>query len=189
MSGTPRVCAIVRVATLLAAALLAACRDAGQPPVVATSPLADSADQVMFGVNTILTSGGLLRARMAADTAYFFDDNSRIELRGVRTTFYGQTGAQTSVLTSRRGTYNGRTSTMEARRNVVVVSTDGKRLTTEQLRYNQTQDQISSDSAFVLTEPGRELTGIGFVSDPNMNNVRILRQPQGSGGTFTLPGQ
>lgn len=175
-------------AALLTGALLS-CGKSGQPPVVATSPLADSADQVMFGVTTVLTSGGLLRARMAADTAYFFDDNSRIELRGVRTTFYGSTGAQTSVLTSRRGTYNGRASVMEARRNVVVVSTDGKRLTTEQLRYNQNQDQISSDSAFVLTEPGRELTGIGFISDPNMNNVRILRQPQGTGGTFTLPGQ
>jgi hypothetical protein len=39
----------------------------------------------------------------------------------------------------------------------------------------------------VLTEPtGRRLEGIGFISDPNLNNIRVLHQPAG-GGTFTLP--
>jgi hypothetical protein len=78
---------------------------------------------------------------------------------------------------------------MEARGNVVVVSEDGRRLTTPQLRYDQARNEISSDSAFVLTEPGRRVEGVGFVSDPNMKNIRIQKTTSGSTGRVTIPNQ
>ncbi len=157
----------------------AACSSKKQPPVAAHSPLADSADQVMYGARFNLTDKGLERAQLEADTAYFFEDNTRIELEPVHTTFYTATGAKDAVLTSQRGTYNSRTSNMIARRNVVVVSEDGRRLTTQELLYNQQRNEISSDSAFVMTEPNRRLEGIGFRSDPNMKNIRILKGASG----------
>jgi LPS export ABC transporter protein LptC len=83
------------------------------------------------------------------------------------------------VLTARHGTSNTRTNNMIARKNVVVVSEDGRRLTTEELIYNQQRNEISSDSAFVLTEPNRRLEGIGFRSDPNMKNIKILKGATG----------
>ncbi|HJP60072.1 MAG TPA: hypothetical protein VJ865_08730, partial [Gemmatimonadaceae bacterium] len=79
-----------------------------------------------------------------------------------------------------------RTSNMIARKNVVVVSEDGRRLTTPELIYNQQKNEISSDSAFVLTEPGRELSGIGFRSDPNMNNIKVLRGASGFAGNTSI---
>jgi LPS export ABC transporter protein LptC len=162
-----------------------ACSDGTAPPPISRSPLADSADQLMFGIETLLTDRGVLNARLEADTAFFFDENTRIELRGVHLTFFTRTGERNSVLTSREGTYNMRQAKMEARGNVVVVSEDGKRLTSEQLRYDQTRDEISSDSAFVLTEPDRRIEGIGFTSDPNMNNVRVHRLIEGAGAVTT----
>ena len=179
------------VLSLLAAASTAAigCRSTKPPPVATFATVADSADQVMFNARSILTDQGLLRAELHADTAYFFDDNSRIEMRQVQTTFYKENGAKSATLTSRQGTYLTRAGNMEARGNVVVVSEDGRRLETPQLRYDQQRDQISSDSAFVLTEPGKRLTGVGFVSDPNMTNVRILKTTGGTTGAVTLPGQ
>ena len=159
--------------------------DGTAPPQATGSPMADSADQMMFGISTLLTDRGVLNAELEADTAFFFDENTRIELRGVKLTFYTRTGVRNSVLTSREGTYNTRQSRMEARGNVVVVSEDGKRLTSEQLRYDQLRNEISSDSAFVLTEPGRRLEGIGFTSDPNMNNVRVHRLIEGQGAVST----
>ncbi|MGH7718152.1 MAG: LPS export ABC transporter periplasmic protein LptC [Gemmatimonadaceae bacterium] len=175
---------------ILGAAVLAlvACGEGAEPPVAAPNPLADSADQVMFGIRWNMTTNGVLRARLLADTAYFFDDNARMELRDVHMTFFDAIGQQTSVLTSREGTYNTRLSTAEARGDVVMVGEEGRRLTTEQMRYNQSQNLVSSDSAFVFTGPNQRLEGIGFVSDPEMSNVRILGQPSG-GTTFTLPGQ
>lgn len=178
--------------TLLVVAFLAvataACSSKTQPPVATHSPLADSADQVMYGARFNLTDKGLERAQLQADTAYFFEDNTRIELENVHTTFYTATGAKDAVLTSRRGTYNSRTSNMVARKNVVVVSEDGRRLTTPELIYNQQKNEISSDSAFVMTEPNRRLEGIGFRSDPDMKNIQILKGASGfAKGVSTQP--
>lgn len=155
--------------------LCAACNQKKALPTARGSALADSADQVMFGARFNLTSQGIARARLNADTAYFFDENTRAELANVHTTFFTTAGERDAVLTSRRGTYNTRLTTMVARDNVVVVSEDGRRLETSELMYSQARNEISSDSAFVLTEPNRRIEGIGFRSDPNMNNIRILK--------------
>jgi len=177
---------IVLAISCIAGAL--ACTQKKQPPVATHSPLADSADQVMYGARFWLSDEGLARAHMTADTAYFFDDNTRIELEKVNTTFYTSSGAKDAVLTSHRGTYNSRTSNMIARQNVVVVSEDGRRLTTPELIYNQQRNEISSDSAFVMTETDRRLEGIGFRSDPNMKNIQILKNASGfARGVSTAP--
>jgi hypothetical protein len=78
---------------------------------------------------------------------------------------------------------------MVARDSVIVVTEEGRRLVTPELKYDQALNTILSDSAFVLTEPGRRLEGIGFRSDPNMQNVRILKTKSGTTGAVTLPGQ
>lgn len=176
-------------------AVLTACAEKKTLPTARTgSPLADSADQIMFGAKFNLTDKGLHRARLNADTAYFFDENTRVELENVHTTFFNGAGAQDAVLTSERGRYNTRVGQMVARGNVVVVSEDGRRLTTSELIYSQPANQISSDSAFVLTEPNRRLEGVGFRSDPNMKNIQILRGASGvarnisTGGSPATPG-
>ena len=164
------------------------CERGKEPPLAAADPLADSADQVMFGVSTIITERGVLRAQLQADTAYFFDGSTRVEVRNQKTTFYTNTGQQNAVLTSKEGTYMPNESLMEARKKAVVVTTDGKRLETQQLQYNQASNQISSDSAFVLNEPTRKLAGIGFESDPDLKNLHVRKVEKGK-GTFNLPGQ
>ncbi len=174
----------------LAIGAAAACSGKAAVPTVATTRnlLADSADQIMFHIRTVLTDRGMLKADLRADTAFFFNDNTKIELRGVNTTFYTTTGQKNAVLTSREGTYDTRLHQTEARKDVVVVSEDGRRLTTSQLRFQEQRNEISSDSAFVLTEPGRRVEGVGFVSDPNLKNIRV-RQVRTGTGSFTLPGQ
>lgn len=166
-----------------------ACNDTTEPPIAPANPLADSADQVMWTIRVMLTDQGVNRARLESDTAFFFDQNSRIELRNVRTTFFDATGKRSAVLTSREGTYATRAGITEARGNVIVLSEDGRRLDTQQLKYSPQTNRITSDSAFVLTEPNRRLEGIGFTSDPDMNNVQVNRLKGGEGGQINLPGQ
>jgi LPS export ABC transporter protein LptC len=178
--------AIVMCALALVGAI--ACSQKKQPPVAAHSPLADSADQVMYGMRFVLTDKGLNRAMLQSDTAYFFEENTRIELEKVHTTFFTATGAKNALLTSERGRYNSRTNNMVARNNVVVVTEDGRRLTTPELTYNQQTNQISSDSSFVMTEPNRRLEGVGFRSDPDMKNIQILKGASGMAkGVSTQP--
>lgn len=172
----------------LSAAALGACGRDGAQPLVGTAPSpADTADQTLYHVRTLLTDAGLMRAELLADTAYAFDEATRFEMRGVKTTFFTKVGARDAVLTSRQGTYNTRLGNMQARGNVVVVSEDGRRLTTPELRFDQAKNEIASDSAFVATDPQRRLEGIGFRSDPNMNNVRCLNACRGSAGTVNVP--
>ena len=176
-------------AIVFSAGVLIGCDDKAQPPVAGARSLADSADQVMYRARFNLTDNGLSRAELTADSAFFFDENTRVELQKVATTFYTTSGARDAYLTSRRGTYNSRRGDMVARGNVIVVNEEGRRLVTPELKYDQALNQISSDSAFVMTEPGRSVSGVGFRSDPNMQNVRILKTKSGTTGVVTLPGQ
>jgi LPS export ABC transporter protein LptC len=180
---------VITLAVAIGGVVLGACQERKEPPTVGRSPLADSADQIMYKARSLMTDNGLLRAELHADTAYFFDESTRIEMRIVHVTFHGPTGTKDATLTSSAGTYFNRIGTMEARGNVVVITEDGRRLTSPHLKYDQTQDQVSSDSAFVLTEPGRRLEGIGFTSDPNMNNIRCLKACRGESGAVTIPAQ
>ncbi|HUF30978.1 MAG TPA: LPS export ABC transporter periplasmic protein LptC [Gemmatimonadaceae bacterium] len=168
-----------------------ACSERSTPPVASEeNALVDSADQVMFGIHTILTDRGVRQAVLRADTGLFFDEGTRIELRGVHLTFFTPEGVENSVLTAREGTFNTRQNRTEARGNVVVISEQqNRRLTTEQLRYDQNTNIISSDSAFVLTEPANRLAGVGFTSDPEMRNVRVAQVRGGSGEIIIPEGQ
>jgi LPS export ABC transporter protein LptC len=177
---------IARALAGVALLLAAACQKGDAVAVKTVVTAADSADQVMFNARSLITHDGAIRAELFADTALFFDENTRIEMRGVKTHFHNKEGDRNTVLTSRQGTYNTRISKMEARGDVDVVSRDGRRLQTVQLRYDQLGNQISGDSAFTLTQPGgRMLQGVGFVSDPDMRNVQVLRATQGYAGVIT----
>jgi len=167
------------IMVIFGALVLLACTEKKALPTARGSALADSADQVIYGLRNSLTNEGVSRARLVAKTAYFFDDNTRIELDQVHVTFFTTAGMKDAVLTSERGTYTQRLGNMLARKNVVVVSEDGRRLTTSELLYSTGRNEISSDSAFVLTEPNRRLEGVGFRSDPNMTNIRILKGAHG----------
>lgn len=163
----------------LCAVAAGACQDTGTTPPVTGSAAPDTADQTMFGVRLVLADRGVQRALLEADTAFTYEDNTRTELRNIRSTFYTETGVKNGTLTSREGTYNVRSSNMEARGNVVIISEDGRRLETPQVRYDPGRNEISSDSAFVMTDPQQRVTGIGFVADPNLNNVRIIKAASG----------
>lgn len=156
-----------------------ACDDKREPPVLPHSAMADSADQVMYGASFNMTERGVIRAELQADTAYFFDDNTRIELDDVQTTFYTVAGMKDAVLTSNRGRYSTRLGNMTAYGNVVVNTEDGRRIVTPELHYNQGANQFSSDSQFVMTEPGRRIAGVGFRSDPGLKNVQVLSGASG----------
>lgn len=175
---------VLAVAAVLCATL--ACRDGSRP--AATTTLADTADQVLIGMSHFVTAAGVQRARVRADTAYFYSPTQSAELRSVHITFYDAGGAESSTLTSREGTYHWRNGDMEARGNVVVITTDGRTLRSESLHYSETKNEVTSDVPFVFDGPNRHVEGEGFVSDPNFKDV-VARHPKGTGGQFTLPDQ
>ena len=163
------------------ALMTGACDRSTQPPLADGATMADTADQVLYDVRTFLTYSGVKRGELLADTIYVFDDQTRMALRVVRAKFNTETGAPSGTLRGDRGTYNMRTQILEGYGNVVVESTDGKRLTSNHLKYSQIVDEISSDSAFVYREPGRVQRGVGFRTDPNLAVFRCLSRCQTEG--------
>ena len=172
---------------LIAFIFVGACKSG--TPVTATQAALDSADQVLLGMSHYVTELGILRARVRADTAYFYSNTQQAELRNVHVTFYDATGRATSTLTAREGTDHWRTEDMEARGNVVVVrDKDGATMRTEVMSYNRARNEVSSDKPFVWDEPGRHVVGDGFTSDPEFKKITATR-PHGTGGQFLLPNQ
>ncbi len=164
----------------------AGCSGGVRPTATINAP--DSADQVLIQMSTYITGEGIVRARVRADTAYMYSGTQSAELRNVHVTFYDDRGAQTSTLTSREGTYHTRSGEMEARGNAVVLTTDGRTLRSEVMRYSEAKSEVSSDKPFTYDGPGKHVEGDGFTSDPGFRNV-VAKHPHATGGTFTLPNQ
>lgn len=169
--------------------VVAACGDTQGPPVANLTPLPDSAEQMLFGVQLVLTDEGVRRAVVISDTVFMYDDATREDLRKVIVRFFTTAGEQQAVLTSDRGAHSTRLGTMEARGNVIVISSEGKRLESPHLKYDPSRSEISSDSAFTLTEGDRVTKGVGFVSNPDMSNMRILAAAQVTGTEVRIPRQ
>ena len=175
------------LSTILFNAFVLACKTG--TPVTATQAALDSADQVLIGMTHFVTDAGVLRAKVQADTAYFYSVPQRADLRKVHVTFYDVAGRPTSTLTSKEGTHYWRTGDMEARGNVVVVrDRDRATMRTEVMNYSQVRNEVSSDKPFVWDEPGRHVEGDGFTSDPEFQKI-TAKSPHGTGGQFILPNQ
>jgi LPS export ABC transporter protein LptC len=142
---------------------------------------ADTADQVVYGLIHTLTHDGVLRARVEADSAYFYEASQLAELFTLTVVFFGAQGEESSTIDANEGTYRWRTAEMEARGDVVGVTPDGKRLTTTILRYDPSSDELTGPEAFVFDEPGRHLEGTAFTADPDFSSVTATN-PRGTVG-------
>ena len=172
-----------------AIAVAGACADVKGPPLaVPAKTIADSADQVIFGQRTLITDNGLNRALIHSDTAYFFDENTRTDMRIVDGIFFDSQGNKDAVLTARTGLYNERLHSLEARGDVAITAIDGRRLETPFVRFDQRMNVISSESTFTMTETGgRVLHGIGFQTDPDLNNIRVTKVLSVKAGPVAVP--
>jgi len=168
--------------------LTASCEDTGVRPTT-TVQAADSADQVLEGFSHYVTNDGVRRSRVEADTAFYYEPTQITELHDVKVVFFDLKGVEGSTLTAQRGTYRWQDGSMEATGNVRVVSPDGRRLTTESLRYDNATNTIMTDKQFSFDRGEEHLEGNSFRSDPDFKNV-VTDRPRGvSGEGLLLPGQ
>jgi len=152
----------------------AGCSGVDQPPT--TTTVADSADNVIYGLQHRLTTDGIRVAFLEADSAHFYSAPQETRLHQLRVTFFATSGAERSVVTSDSGLYDARSGDMIARGNVVAVTPDGRRLTTSELRYERRSEQITGPEPFVfITADSQRQEGDAFTSDPDFRNVVVTR--------------
>lgn len=167
-----------RIATLAAlgcVSALAACRDAKAPPVAAKPTAADSADQILVRATFLLSTAGIQRGRLDADTAYVLDQESRFDLRRTNVAFTTETGAPQGTMQANRGIYDLRTHILDGTGDVVVKLVDGKMLKSPHVVYNEISHQISSDTTFTITGPQGTQYGTGFTSNESFSKFNCLR--------------
>jgi LPS export ABC transporter protein LptC len=174
------------VVAACAVAGAAACKDNKEPPVSPKGAV-DTAEQVGFGVRTLLTANGVQRGELQADTMFVYNDQTKFEFRNARVKFNTETGMPNGTMRADRGIYDTRTQILEGFGNVVVTTLDGKKLTSPHLKFNQLANEVMSDTTFALRAGEREQRGIGFTADPNLTHFKCLRMCGGS-APITLPG-
>lgn len=158
-------------------ALAAACAEETTVPTQKDT-LADlHVDQVIYGLEHVMTNNGVRKANLHGDTAYFRDSDSRVDLKGVKLDFFNETtGAVSGTLTSRTGDYDMQSGAMTARGNAVlrVQGPSGERvIESEELHYDTQANRMWSDKPTVMRENGRTVRGNSFQSDTKFQNVTV----------------
>ena len=191
-TGRPTGLGLLAAAALVA---LAACKDDAVRPTT-TVTAADTADQVLTQMEHLITSDGVRRTKVVADTAYLYEASQLARLKIVTVTFFDSYGNISSTVTADSGLYEMRTGSMKSWGHVVAKTPDGRTLRSAELMYDSRQQTIASDKPFTFDRAGQHLEGNAFVSDPDFRNV-TAQQPRGGetrpggcgGGGFLLPGQ
>jgi len=158
--------------------LLAACSQKPTPTGADFQQI--PADMIMVGMTQNMTSNGLRRARLMGDTAYVFDDSSKVKVKGVNLTIYNEQGEESAHLTSRAGDFNTQNQGMIARGHVILITTGAtaRRIETEELHYDPDTHKIWSNVSTLMVEGGSRITGDGFTADDKFENVSVSH-PQG----------
>lgn len=117
-----------------------------------------------------------LYARYAAT----YSARNQITARTVRVDFFDDEGQRSSTLTAREGEMHQRTRNMTARGSVVLQTTEGTRLSTEELQFLNRENRIVvPDDQLVRVQRGQDvLTGYGFESDPDLSHYEFKRSVQ-----------
>ena len=133
-------------------------------------------DQESWGVTIILTNEGLMRAKVKSGHLGKYNEKKFILLdRNVIVDFFDSKEIHTSVLTSTKAEVDESSNDMKAIGNVVAVSDSGITLYSETLTWNSKDEKLhTKDNIMITTLEKDTLYGVGFESDSDMKNWRIL---------------
>jgi LPS export ABC transporter protein LptC len=171
-----------RLAGLAALLALGACEQSQNTPVASEFMQGIDAP-VVFGMTSFITIEGVREGRVRADTAFTYEDSTKVDLRVMVVDFYDEAGRERATVSGRTGEWDQETNRMVARGDVVLrVHSDGSRLESAEIHYDPENERIWSDSATVRTLGDGSVTrGSAFESDMEFTNV-VVRDPRGSAG-------
>lgn len=163
------------IASMLGTGLLTGCgrqRTVGPAGAVGELP-----DQEVSDFAVIETEEGRPQWKLYARYAATYTARNLVTARTLRVDFFDDQGKRSSILTARSGDLNQHTHNMTARGNVVLQTTEGTRLSTEELRFLNRENRIVVPvEQLVRIERGQDvLTGYGFESDPGLNHYEFKR--------------
>ncbi len=135
----------------------------------------DVPDQEFSDFTTVESDSGIVKWILSAPVARVYNASKLLVTDDPRIEFYNEDGSLASVLIAKKGEYNQITHDLTALGSVVVTSVEGYTLETESLVWVETVEEIHTEDFVRFTKGEDVLTGYGFQSDPNLENVEIFR--------------
>lgn len=131
-------------------------------------------DQRIENFTLVESIKGNIEWRLFADYADIYEKKKVAKVVNITIEFYKE-GERSSTLTADWGTIDLGSHDMVAYSNVVVVASDGTKLETSKLRWDAFDKHIRSDEKVRFTKKESVIYGIGFESDPDLNNFITSR--------------
>ena len=143
-------------------------------------------DQESWGVNIILTDQGMIRAKVMSGHLEKYNEKEFILLdSSVTVDFFDSEEQHTSVLTSNKAEVNQSSNDMKAIGNVVAVSDSGISLYSNTLIWDSKNEKLrTKDKIMITTLDEDTLYGIGFESDSDLENWKIINPSGVTGREF-----
>ncbi len=162
------------LAGLAMAGFLAGC--GGGKKLSATRASGELPDSEVEDFTITETDSGRAQWTLYSKQAATFTAKDLVTARTVRIVFFDELGAKSSELVAREGELYQRTRDMIARGNVVLVTVEGWRMSTEELHFLNSRRRIVSDKLVRVEKEGSVLEGVGFESDPNLEHFEFKHQ-------------
>ena len=145
-----------------------------------------SPDQESWGVTIMLTNEGLIRAKVMSGHLEKYNEKEYIILdSNVFVDFYDSKGNHTSTLNSDKAEINEQSNDMLAIGNVIAKSDSGITLFSETLRWFAREEKFfTKDSLMITTFDKDTLYGVGFESNADLKNWKILNPSGIAGGSL-----
>ena len=137
----------------------------------------DCPDQESWGVTIILTDSSIERARVRSGHLEKYNLKQHILLdETVKVDFFDKKQIHVAVLNSQRAEVDQKTNDMKAIGNVVAISDSGITLYTDTLYWDAKNEKMSTEDSVMITTLEKDtLYGIGFESDSDLENWKILK--------------
>lgn len=143
-------------------------------------------DQESWGVNIVLTDQGMIRAKIRTGHLEKYNEKEFIMLdSSVIVDFFDSDEKHTSILTSNRAEVDQSSNDMKAIGNVVAVSDSGISLYSNTLVWDSKNEKLrTKDKIMITTFEKDTLYGIGFESDSDLENWKIINPSGVTGREF-----
>lgn len=161
---------------ILFAACVAAAGCNGLPRANPVGSRGEMPDQEVTDFVLTETDAGRPQWTLYAKWAATYTARNVVVARDIRVDFFDEKGARSSELTAREGEIQQATRDMTARGNVVLRTTEGTRMTTEEMHFRNREQLITSERLVRVEREGDALEGVGFSSDPNLRRFEFRSQ-------------
>jgi LPS export ABC transporter protein LptC len=161
---------------LLLAALFVGCNEQKVEPKKVNVDTKEIPAQESWGSTIVFTDSGKTKAIIYTNHLRMFTQAQETLLDdSVHIDFYDRFQKRSTTLTSKRGKVDDRQKNLFAYENVVAKNDSGVTLLTEELMWDNTKQQITTDKFVTIITPTEKIQGYGFESDQFIRNYIIHR--------------